>query len=226
MKEWILENTDISSEEYDNLINLDTVSIKGKHNPQEPDPIFTHPIIDISSFTLKKDTIFNRIKYKIKKHQDNSNTFYECKKVKFFILSNFLHQLKSILTSKRRLNQCFHLNAKICLMLDVKCYLVTALCQSPYYTNTKKYLHSFILIILKNNKEYIIDGTSNTIIEKNTYFELFQPQIISCIDQKTLKQDLTLIEEYEQEGLIYKAEYYCFKDPIISSIKKRSKIKN
>ena len=30
MREWILENTNVTEQEYDNLLNINTVSIKGK----------------------------------------------------------------------------------------------------------------------------------------------------------------------------------------------------
>ena len=57
MREWILENTGVSPEEYDKLINYDTVSINGKSNKQSIESISNHPIINIALFTTKKTSI-------------------------------------------------------------------------------------------------------------------------------------------------------------------------
>ena len=65
MKEWILENADVTSKEYDQLINLNTVSINGQSNKHSIEEISNHPIVNIALFTTKKPTIKRRKKFKI-----------------------------------------------------------------------------------------------------------------------------------------------------------------
>ena len=86
MKEWILENTDISEEEYNKLINLNTISINGKSNLQPNQKISNHPIINIALFTSKKSSIRRRKKFKIKKLKDiNKKNYYTYQKIKFYM---------------------------------------------------------------------------------------------------------------------------------------------
>lgn len=227
MKEWILENTTITEQEYDNLLNINTVSIKGKHQENHITDLSNHPIVNIAQFTSRKPSLTQRIRFKIIKKKDiNKKNLYIYKQIKFYIISEFLNNFKAELLTLKRHKQCFHLNFDICTTLNITSYLITALCQSPYYKKKKEYIHTFVLIITNDNQEYIIDGTINTIMSKDTYFNIFKPQIISCIEKEQLKEDYKYIKPLEQVGLIYKAEYYCFKDKVINGIKKYNKRKN
>lgn len=227
MREWILENTNVTEQEYDNLLNINTVSIKGKHQENHIADLSNHPIVNIALFTSRKTSLIRRKKYKIIKKKDiNKKNLYIYKQIKFYILSEFLENFEDELLTLTRHNQCFHLNFNICTKINIKSYLITALCQSPYDKNNNEYIHTFILIINNDNQEYIIDGTVNIITRKDTYFNIFKPQIISCIEKEQLKEDYKFIKPLEQAGLIYKAEYYCFKDKVIKGIKKYNKRKN
>ena len=211
---------------YDNLLNINTVDIQGKQKENDISNLSNHPIVNIALFTSRKSSLIRRKKYKIIKKKDiNKKNLYIYKQIKFYILSEFVKNFEDELLTLTRHNQCFHLNFNICTKINIKSYLITALCKSPYNKNNKEYIHTFILII-KDNQEYIIDGTVNIITRKDTYFNIFKPQIISCIEQKQLKEDYEYIKPLEQDRLIYKAEYYCFKDKVIDGIKKYTKSKN
>ena len=96
MKEWILENTEVTSVEYDKLINYDTVSIKGKSNKHSIESISNHPIINIALFTTKKPSIKRRKKFKIIKQKDiNKNNYYTYQRIKFYILAEFIKHYKN-----------------------------------------------------------------------------------------------------------------------------------
>ena len=224
MKEWILENTDVTNKEYDQLINLNTVSINGQSNKHSIEEISNHPIVNIALFTTKKPTIKRRKKYKIIKQKDiNKNNYYIYQKIKFYILAEFIKEYQNELYTIHRHNQCFHLNSFFCKNLNTNNYLITALCKSPYIINYHNYLHTFILVISNNNQEYIIDATLNIIMQKDTYFSIFKPQIISCINKSQLINDLQLLTPLEKNGKLYKAEYFCFPKQVMNTIKKLSK---
>lgn len=224
MKEWILENTKITSEEYDKLINLNTVSINGKSNKHNQHQMSNHPIINIALFTTKKSTIKQRKKYKITKQKDiNKNNYYTYQKIKFYILTDFIKHYHNELQSIYRHNQCFHLNSFFCQKLNINSYLITALCKSPFFISNTNYIHTFILIHSNNNQEYIIDATLNIIMKKDIYFSIFNPQIISFIPKSQLISDLKLITPLEQDGKLYKAEYLCFPKQVINKVKTLSK---
>ena len=53
MKEWILENTTVTEEIYDSLINPNTVN-KGREIGDNVKINYQHPFLTIGTFTLKK----------------------------------------------------------------------------------------------------------------------------------------------------------------------------
>lgn len=215
MKEWILENTSITEEEYDSIINEDTILMHHKPSTKyiQDD---NNPLINIAKFTLKKPSFFNRKKFKIIK-KDNS---YVYKEIEFYVLAEFLTNIKAWLYSTERLHQCFILNSYICKELKANCHLITALCKSPYGKDNQEYVHSFIIVITDNNQEYIIDGVTNTIMKKETYFNLYNPKIISNISQKRLREEIPLINKFSKHNKISRGEYLCFPDQIITAVKK------
>ena len=60
-------------------------------------------------------------------------------------------------------------------------------------------------------------------MKKDIYFSIFKPQIISIIPKSQLINNLQLITPLEQNGKLYKAEYYCFPNQVINTIKNLSK---
>lgn len=222
MKEWILENTEITEEEYDKIINPNTVYIKDL-TPISTDINKKHPFYNILTFTEKKANFFRNKIYKIKQIKSNSHNHYIHQNIEFYILGEHIKYLTYLMYSKDRYGKCFYINSKICLLTN-NSYLTTALCTSPFY-NDKQFIHSFVTIQY-NNKEYILDGIYNIIIEKEIYFNIFNPKIISNIPREQLKSDLENIIEFEKVSQIYRGEYLCFPTQIMQSIKKRTKKDN
>ncbi len=70
MREWILENTDITETEYDTLINQNTVIFNKKDKSNNNDKSSNHPIINIILFTLQKPSFNRRYKYEIQRKKD------------------------------------------------------------------------------------------------------------------------------------------------------------
>lgn len=221
MKEWILENTSIKEEQYDSIINLNTVIINGKTNNLPNEKIIDHPIINICMFSYEYPTLFRRMKYKVKRIKDiNKKHYYVYKNIKFYILGEFFPIIADEVFSSRRLKQCFYINSKICLLPKINTFLITALCTHPFKIPKKKYIHTFVLLKTEDGKKYILDGTSNTIMDKDTYFSIFNPKIISCIPKEKLKADLELLKPYEKDKSIYRPEYLCFPKETLKAVKK------
>lgn len=224
MKEWILENTSIKEEDYDSIINLNTTKINGKTNAKSNITIIEHPLFQIAKFTLQPPTFTQRRKYKIKRIKDADKKFYYIyEKIKFQVLAETFKIMEETLFSLNRLEICFHINSTICILLKCKSYLITAMCTSPFRSDKLKYLHTFVLIKDNNGNEYILDGTTNLILDKNTYYSLYKPQVITIIEQEQLKEDLKLIKPLEDEEKLYRAEYLCFPKEVITSVKKLQK---
>ena len=99
------------------------------------------------------------------------------------------------------------------------------MCKSPYRKSRKEYLHTFVLLKHTNGKDYILDGTNNTIIDKKTYFQIFKPKVISCIDSKKLKENLLTLRGFEAKEQIYRPEYLCFPKETIKIAKKLNRKK-
>lgn len=85
MKEWILENTTVTEEKYDSLINPTTVKMlefEGKEDKKTYE-LSNHPIVRIDNFTHKKPTITRCFVYGIKKR----GKYYLYKDIKFRVFS-------------------------------------------------------------------------------------------------------------------------------------------
>lgn len=230
MKEWILENTNITEPEYDNTILILTSNTYKPSN--EPiNNIFNNQLVAIHTFTYKKPSTIRKILFNVKGKEDT----YLHKNIKFKILAEQLEnitsnlkyedieQLKKILYSIKRDHKCFSLSLQICDALE-NCYITTALCKNPYCKKESYFLHTF-LIIEKNKTEYIIDSTFNIIMKKHTYLNLFKAKIISKIDKETFLKDMEYIKNCQFANHINFSEYLCFKDEVMQAAKKLSKQK-
>jgi len=228
MKQWIIENTNITEEKYDNIIITSQT-----YNPKEGNnfinTIFNNKLLAIHDFTYKSPNILRQTIYNIQKN----NKTYNHKNIKFIILAEHLEtllsktkkkeikQLKNKLYSTKRDHKCFELSMEISKFLD-NCYITTALCKDPYFKKTNYFLHTF-LIIERNNIEYVIDSTFNIIIKKDIYFELFKAKLISKIDKETLLEYLNYIKENNYSEYLNFSEVLCFKDEIVNTIRTKAK---
>lgn len=224
MKEWILKNTNISEEQYNSVFNLNTVMISGNSKEPENDGISDHPIVNISMFTFDYPNFSRRKKHKIKRIKDiNKKHLYTYQNIKFYILGEYLKKYTYITFSTQRLRNCFYLNSMICLLPNINTFLITAMCENPFRKSRLKYIHTFVLLKNTDGKDYILDGTTNTIMDKKTYFDIFKPKVITCISKDKLEKDLELLKPFEKEKYIYRAEYLCFPKQTIKAAKKFSR---
>lgn len=222
MKEWILQHTEVTEEEYDALINPQLVymeNTKVEDIPYIPYTPFTNPIDTIDDFTLRKPNLLRKRKYKIINEQD----YYIHQNIKFYILAKMLKEMRRKLYTSRRYHKCCQLSFEVASRLN-ECNIVTALCTNPFNKIKQKFLHTFVIYI-KEGEEYVIDATLNAIIKKEIYFRLYQPQIISTIPKSTIKEDFNIIKETKISD-ITATEYLCFKEPIMNVVKKLTKNKN
>ena len=153
MKEWILENTTVTEERYDSLINANTVSKNRKieHNIKIN---FKNPLYHICNFTLKKPSKLRCKFYNIKKE----GNFYLYKDLKFRVLAETLFDRKEPyakeLYSIKRVGTCFQKS------LDFGCNLknnniFVAMCDEPFIIPTEPFLHAFVCGVEKMEKNML-----------------------------------------------------------------------
>lgn len=220
MKEWILENTDVTEEEYDKLINPETITIEGvtTESNHTPNHYFEHPMLAIDLFTQNKPTTLRKLKYRVIKKKKT----YIHKKIKFIILADLLKDMQEILFSINRKGKCFKLSSEILAQYG-NTELLTAMCIDPFYKEPTPFLHSVIISKNNKNKEFILDATFNVAIEKETYLKLLQANIISTISREDFINIINMVSEQNLGKFIALQEYFCFPEQVTSAIKKLSK---
>lgn len=221
MKEWILENTDVTEEEYDKLINPNTLNVKGESKPitnMLVNKISDHPMLAIDEFTKQPPTLYRKIKYRVIKKKKA----YIHKKIKFIILAELIDDMKEILYSQNRKGKCFTLSIDIFKKYN-NVNILTLMCIDPYFKEPKPFLHVVTSEKDEHGNEIIFDTTYNIAMKKETYLKLLQATIISTISKEKIKNDHPLIIELVKNDLIYLDEYFCFRDQITSAVKKLSK---
>ena len=219
MKEWIIDNTTVTEERYDSLLNSSLIKSnlykKIKDNTKYT-IIHTHPFYRIGVFTYKKPTKLRCSIYGIRKNKN----YYVYKDIKFKVLSETLFEkkdpYKKLLYSKKRIGTCISKSLDIGSNIRGSKIMI-AICDEPFINPTKKLLHAFV-IYEKNEKEYVVDGTFNIIMEKEIFFKLYNANIISQIESEKVVEDINLITKLDID--MYMFEYFCFRDEIMEGVKK------
>lgn len=221
MREWILENTDITAKKYDSLINPDMIHTTGTKITEKPyieADLFSNPIIVIDEFTREKPNNYTKSKYKVISKKD----YYIHQNVKFYILAELINDMRETLYSSDRIGRCIELSIEIAKKLK-DCHIATAICINPFNKLYDTFLHTFI-IFTKNNEEYVIDATLNAVIRKKTYLSLHKAKIISDIPKDIAISNLDIIDELSTLH-ISQAEYLCFPTQVMNAVKKFTRTK-
>lgn len=228
MREWILQNTNVTDEQYDSLINPNTVNINGeKRNNKSltPNNPSRQPMLNIDLYTQQKPNLKRKLKYKIISKKDSSKKdYYIYKKIKFYILAQIITEMEDILYSLERKGKCYNLSIKICAKYP-ETNIITALCIDPYYKEPTPFIHTVTLYKAKDGKEYIFDTTFNIAIEKEYYLKLLKTKIISNITREKLIEDIETIAEANLGEEIATVEYLCFPEQVMTAVKKCAKPK-
>ena len=90
-------------------------------------------------------------------------------------------------------------------------------------TDLSKFLHSFVEVNI-NGKEYVIDCTINSIMNKEAFYKIHhieKEDIISIIDNKTLKDDLNKYYDLLNKSIINERDYEIFREEFINEFKKK-----
>ena len=218
MKEWILENTTVTEDSYDNLINPNTVS-KNRKIEDNVKINFQNPLYHICNFTLKKPSKLRCKFYNIKKE----GNFYLYKDLKFRVLAETLFDKKEPYTKElysiKRVGTCFQKSLDFGYNLK-NSNIVVAMCDEPFIIPTEPFLHAFVCGVGKDGKEYVLDGTLNIIIEKDIFIKLYNARIISEIDGEKANKDIDLLNSKDLAHSILAHEYLCFPNEVIEGVKK------
>lgn len=122
--------------------------------------------------------------------------------------------LDDIETSKRN-GTCFEKAFRLGLGFKPPAKIVTGYTYG--YTDKSKFLHSWVEIT-RDNKEYVVDGTLNAVINKEGFYKLRKVNVISEINKDDLIEDRDKYWDFIDEIGIY--VYFVFRDEIINELKK------
>lgn len=86
--------------------------------------------------------------------------------------------------------------------------------------NILRCIHLFITMEDDEGKCYALDGTMNTIMEKNIYLKLLNADIISEISNAEVISFLMMYRKNNLGNFISTAEYLCFPKEITEGVKK------
>ena len=127
-------------------------------------------------------------------------------------------KLPFIETDERH-GRCYEMAQEISLNLGIRNNIVTGYIYG--YSNKSKFLHSWVETTIKG-KEYVIDGTLNSLINKQGYYFMQHANPISKISNKTFLND---IKNYLEKMETFPIEiYYVFRDEIIKDFQKNEEL--
>lgn len=212
MREWVLNNTIINENEYDNFINSDTVNRIGERrkNNYNYTKALENPMYIINKFTYRKPTKLRCKIFKI----ENDEKYYIYKGIKFKILANHLPSLKRVLYSTKRIGTCVKHGLNICFNLE-NSKIVTAMCDNPLVMEEQKFLHTFVTYVF-DEIVYVIDPTINVIMEKSIYLKLFRSRVITEISREKMINDINYLKSLNLEVTVQ--EYLCFPNEIMKGV--------
>lgn len=134
------------------------------------------------------------------------------------IVPNCKEKLPFIETDERH-GKCYEIAQEISLNLGISNNIVTGYIYG--YTDKSKFLHSWVETIIKG-EEYVIDGTLNSLINKQGYYLMQHAKPITKINNRTFAND---IKNYLEKIETFPIEvYYVFRDEIIKDLQKNNEM--
>ena len=205
MKEWFLEKTGVSEEEYDELI-LSDAEVVTTDTKTWKDMI----IESILDFTIEKPTLMRQLLFQVKKKDGK----YYLAEIPFELFYDYYHDEK--LFSTIRYKECHKKSHAIAYNSD-RFDVVTAKC-SNYMTDNKEYLHTFLY---DSKTDQVFDYTLNLVMGKDTYYELFNVRVVKILKNADLKRISSLIRLHpEFAKFIDIKEYFCFPEATEEAVKR------
>lgn len=139
--------------------------------------------------------------------------------IQFSKLSKEVKEVIPCIEDDGRFGKCFDWAYYICLNLGIPNDIVTGYVYG--YTDKSKFLHSWIETTYKG-EEWVIDGTINTIINKEGYYLIKNAQVLNRISNKTFVEDIDLYLS-KIKGIQLEV-YYVFRDEIIRDLERNKDI--
>lgn len=205
MKDWVINNTKITLEQYEKVIN----------NNSEDKTFFiadnfrARLLYIIMCFTLEKPTEERLKAFEM----ERKNGYYNFHDISFKLFYEMISD--PILFSLERYGNC-HFDSVI-LSKTVHCDVITAICRD--YKNYP-FLHSFIVIKNTNGDEFIGDSSLNIIMKKDLYYALLDVHELTRISESELKELIDIITRNRELVDIDYREMLCFPNEIKEGILK------
>ena len=168
---------------------------------------------------LKKKHIINDYKYDDKSLEIDTNDIV----VKIEKLSEVFEKLKKdkYIETEERLGRCHGESLGISSMLKISNDVVTGYIFGT--SDENKYLHTWVEYV-KDEKEFVADYTKNFIINKDAYYYLYHCKPLNRISKKTLRDELTYINEKVKLSELSIKEYLVFNSEIMRDLSKNKEI--
>lgn len=205
MREYVLENTTVSPEEYDKIMKYREFSEENPSLSTDPKKVLVH---SLEMFTLNRPLKLNRLKYGVIKRKKE----FTLKGIKFKIFYDCYKDKD--LFSLKRYGQCYLMSYQIALRNPFD--IVTAVCRSD--TNID-FLHTFLLYN-KDGEEFAIDYTRNIILRKQDYYNLYDVREVKRIANEDFKKYVKLLEGHSSAigDKLTLSEILCFPEQIAEFI--------
>ncbi len=204
MRDWMLEHANISIEEYtNNMLDYNKQSYEVSCDRNNPDIDF---LLTLARFSIKP----NILKRKLLGITKNG-TIYTYKGYNFELFSDVLND--PLLLTSQRYGEC-HAKSFI-IAYHTKLDIVTAKCTDFY--DGKDFIHT-ILVDKVGNK--VFDYTWNLIIDKTTYYRIFNVREIKYLSNKEFKKyaKILIANKNKYGELINIREFLCYPEKVCAAI--------
>lgn len=203
MREWILENTTVTPEEYDRIA-------KYVNPPEKPSPVgkeYKKQILyALMMISLNKLTIFRRLKKAITKN----GRWFNYKGTDFILFSDIYNDPR--LLSLERYGKCARSHE---IALEMKTDICTGICKD--YKN-HRFLHTFLLGII-DGEACVLDYTLNLVLKKDDYFNFMDVDVVSMIKNSNLVEyTINLLKNRNLGEVIDSHEFLCFPEQVNEAV--------
>lgn len=203
MREWILENTTVTAEEYDKVEKyVNPVEKSGPVAEERKKQI----LFALMMISLNRLTIFRRLKNGITKN----GKWFNYKGTNFMLFSD-IYDDPSLL-GLERYGKCIRCHE---IALARKMDICSAICKD--YKN-HKFLHTFLLTKL-DGEDCVLDYTLNLVLKKEDYFDFMDVEVISIIRNGDLVEYTTNMLRNNYLGdVIDTFEFLCFPSQVNEAV--------
>lgn len=224
MKDWILENTVVTQQQYDYFLDrvISHQSNDGLKRKKWRN-VKNHPMIKIQSFTVYNPKLITSLSIK-----RTANNMYGYKGLEFLLITDYAEQnnielpekLKNdLLDSRLRAGKCDYLSIE--LMSFFKNSRVLIIRIDDCYIEDEPVTH--VVVEIQTDKgSYILDATKNLFMETKQYFNMMgRVEVLNVVSSEKAKKDIDELISLGLGSELLGAEYFAFDEEIMNAVNRR-----